>query len=126
MEFNVTKAKALNDFFNSFGLKAYPNTSVEKGAVLPYITYEVNTAYWGDQPVNIAVNLWYHTDSEAVPNAKADEIAKAIGIGGTNIACDDGVIWIKRGTPWCLNLSDDLDNSNKRRQLNITLEFLTL
>lgn len=122
----MTETQALYEFWNGFGLKAYPSTSVPEDTKFPWLTYEVQTAHFGSQPVNIAVNLWYHTDSEAIPNKKVKEISDEIGFGGVTIPCDTGVLWIKRGAPWCINLSDESDISIKRRQLNVTIEFLTV
>lgn len=120
----MTKSKALNEFFNSFGLPAYPVTSVPKDSIFPWLTYENTIGNAGDEPITISVNLWYYTESEKEPNDKADEIAKAIGLGGTVINHDDGVIWIKRGTPWSNSLNDENDPAIKRRSLNVVLEFI--
>lgn len=120
----MTKSQALFEFFNSFGLKAYPTTAVPDDAVFPWITYENNIGNAGDAQISCAVNLYYYTDSEADPNAKAEEIAQAIGRGGKLIRYDDGSIWIKRGSPWCLALPDQNDSTIKRRSINITLEYL--
>ena len=121
----MTKGEALQQFFSSFGLTTYAATSVPSDTVFPYLTYDLVTGNWGDTEVGITVNLWYHTDSEAIPNAKADEIADAIGIGGKVLLCDGGGIWIKRGSPWCQSLADETDKSIKRRYINISAEFLT-
>lgn len=121
----MTKGEALQQFFSGFGLTAYAAASVPADTVFPYLTYDLVTGNWGDMEVSIAVNLWYHTDSEALPNAKADEIADAIGIGGKVLPCDGGSIWLKRGSPWCQSLADATDKSTKRRYINISAEFLT-
>lgn len=122
----MTKAEALQTFFSSFGLTAYTSTSVPDDVIFPYLTYELITGAWGDEQAAITVNLWFYTESEAVPNAKAEEISKAIGLGGEILPCDDGVIWIKRGSPWCQSLSDETSRTIKRRYINITAEYLTL
>ena len=54
-----------------------------------------------------------------------DEISEAIGFGKV-LKCEDGFIWLRRGTPWCQNLRDEADPIIKRRYLNITAEYLTL
>lgn len=121
----MTKGEALQQFFSGFGLTAYAASSVPDDTVFPYLTYDLVTGSWGDMDTSITVNLWYHTDSEALPNAKADEIADTIGIGGKVLLCDGGGIWIKRGSPWCQSLADETDKSIKRRYINISAEFLT-
>lgn len=120
----MTKAAALHQWFNQF-LPFYPASSVPDDVVFPYGTYELATSSWDSEEVAITVNLWYYTESESIPNAKADEIAKAIGLGGMQVICDDGVIWIKKGNPWCQSLQDSEDLRIKRRYLNITLEYNT-
>lgn len=120
----MTKDKALYAWFSQF-MTAYPETSVPEDAQFPWLTYELVSGALDSGEVGITVNLWYYSEKEAEPNAKAQEIANAIGMGGVIIPCDGGAIWIKRGTPWCQNIRDDSDGNIKRRYLNITLEYLT-
>lgn len=122
----MTKAAALQKFFSSFGMPAYTTSSVPEDVGFPYLTYDLIVGAWGDEQAAITVNLWFYTESEAVPNAKAEEIAKAIGNGGIQLPCEGGSIWIKRGSPWCQSLSDKTSPIIKRRYLNVTAEFLTL
>lgn len=122
----MTKTAALQQFFSSFGISAYTSASVPDDVVFPFLTYDLITGAWGDEPAAITVNLWYYTESEAVPNAKAEEMSKAIGMGGVTVPCDDGIIWIRRGSPWCQSISDESDKTIKRRYINITAEFLTI
>lgn len=120
----MTTGEALYNFFNSFGITAYPTTSVPDDVVFPYMTYDYYDGFFGDAEQSITASLWFYTTSELIPNKKADEIAVAIGRGGKVVACDSGAIWLKRGEPWCNALLDDGDTSIKRRLLNITAEFL--
>lgn len=122
----MTKTAALYNFFSGFGIDAYPATAVPPEVKFPYLTYEVTTDSWGSQPVPITVNLWYHTTGETAPNNMAERISQAVGIGGIMTGCDDGVIWIKKGTPFCRSLKDEADHTVKRRVINLSLEFLTL
>ena len=89
------------------------------------ITQDNFEAQYADPIERKTVNLWYYTTQEAEPNAKAQEISDAIGLGGVFVPCDDGAIWIKRGSPWCQNVRDDSDTNIKRRYLNITVEYIT-
>lgn len=122
----MTKGAALNQFFSGFSLPAYPSTAVPDNAEMPYITYDYVVSAWELGEVAIIANVWYNTESEAVPNLKADEISTAIGIGGKLIQTDDGYIWLKRGSPWCQALYDESDSGVKRRYINITAEYLTM
>lgn len=120
----MTKAAALNKFFNTFGMTAYPSSAVPEDVIFPYLTYELATGdiYSGD--ISIVVNLWFHTQSEKIPNDKVEQIAKAIGIGGATVPYDEGAIWIKKGSPFSQSLNDENNNTVKRRLINLTLEYL--
>lgn len=122
----MTKFAALQAFFEDFGISAYPSNSVPDETAFPWLTYDVMTGNFGDGEVPISVHLYYHTTSEAIPNAKVEEIGAAIGRGGVLVACDDGAIWIKRGSPWCTAQTDATRPEIKHRLLNITLEYLTV
>ena len=121
----MTKGTALYDFFSRF-MTAYPISSVPEDAIFPYLTYENVIDSWIGGEVGISVNLWFYTESEAIPNAKVQEISSAIGMGGTTVPCDGGFIWIKRGSPFAQPLTDDTAPGIKRRVLNISVEYMTL
>lgn len=122
----MTKAAAIHEFFSGFGMSAYSTSSVPENAKFPYLTYELSTGAFDSGEVGIVANMWFYTESEAIPNSKVDELSEAIGMGGVMIPCDDGVIWIKRGSPWAQSLSDPTSANVKRRYINITLEYITL
>ena len=121
----MTKGAALQAFFSQF-MDAYAASAVPDDANKPYMTYELITSAWDGGEVGLTVNMWFETTSEAVPNAKAQELSDAIGYGGVTIPCDGGFIWLKRGSPWCQNLKDDTDKNIKRRYINVTAEYMTL
>ena len=122
----MTKEQALYQFFNSFGIVGYRNTSVPDDVIFPYLTYDAPISSFEEDPVSITLNLYYYTDSEANPDAKAEEIRQRIGMGGVLLNCDGGAIWLKWGVPWCQSLVDDTNRNIKRRYINITAEYLTL
>lgn len=122
----MTKGAALYQFFSGFGMEAYPTANVPEDAVFPWLTYDLVIDSWTGGEVSISTNLWFYTESESVPNAKAQEIADAIGSSGKLLPCDGGYIWLKRGSPWCQSLKDETNATIKRRSLNITAEYLTL
>ena len=121
----MTKAGAVRKFLGSFGIPAYAEGSVPKDAVFPWLTYEPVFDAWGGAEVSMTVNLWYYTESEKKPNDKADEIAKAIGLGGVTLSCDDGIVWIKRGSPFSQSIHDPAEPEIKRKYINLTVEYLT-
>lgn len=121
----MTKGAALQAFFSQF-MDAYAASSVPDDVLFPYLTYELTTSAWDGGEVGLTMNLWFYTTSEAVPNAKAQELSDVIGYGGVTLPCDGGFIWLKRGSPWCQSLRDDTDPMIKRRYCNMTAEYLTL
>lgn len=113
----MTKEVALHEFFNRFDIPFYPASAVPDDAVFPWGTYELITSAWEGGEVGLTVNLWYHTTDESPPNEKARELSKELGVGGKIIPCDEGYIWLKRGSPWCQSLTDDTNKNIKRRYI---------
>ena len=120
----MTKAAAIYQFWNSFGLTAYEENSVPDDAAFPYITYQLVTDSF-DREIALTASLWYRSESWTAINAKTEEISQKISRGGKIISCDDGAIWLKRGQPFAQNMGDESDNLIKRKYLNITAAFLT-
>ena len=122
----MTPEAAIYQFLSGFGIPAYASSSVPDQAEFPYITYDLSLGYWGQTEVNMPVNVWYRTESEAEPNAKVREISDTLGIGGVTVPCDGGMLWLKRGEPWVQAMSiEGEDEKVKRRYVNINIEFLT-
>lgn len=125
MESFVTPEAAIYMFMNGFGIPAMPSSSVEHDQKFPYITYDLTLGEWLGGDVNMPVNVWYRTESEAEPNAKVREIFDAIGIGGVTLPCDNGALWLKRGSPWAQAVTIENENEGvKRRYVNINIEYL--
>lgn len=121
----MTPEAAIYQFLSSFGIPAYAATSVPDQATFPYISYELVVGKWFADEVNMTVNVWYRTESEAQPNAKVREIGERIGMGGVLLHCDGGVLWVKKGSPWAQAVTvEGEDEKVKRRYVNINIEFL--
>ena len=120
----MTKASALYQFWNSFGLTAYEENTVPDDAAFPYITYQLVTDSF-DREIPLTASIWYRSESWAGINAKTDEISQKISRGGKIIPCDGGAIWLKRGQPFAQSMGDESDDLIKRKYLNITAEFMT-
>ena len=128
----MTKAAAIYQFWNSFDIKAYEENTVidadDDGnpvePAFPYATYQLVTDSF-DREVAATASLWYRGESWTAINAKTEEIAQRIGLGGVIIKCDGGRIWIKRGQPFAQNMGDESDDLIKRKYLNLTVEYLT-
>ena len=128
----MTKAAAIYQFWNSFGIKAYEENTVidadEDGnpvePTFPYITYQLVTDSF-DREVPVTASIWYRSESWTGINAKTEEISQTSSRGGKIIPCDGGVIWLKRGQPFAQSMGDESDDLIKRKYLNITAEFMT-
>ena len=122
----MTKSQALYAFFSGFGIPAYERSRVPESATYPYLTYDYKDAELGELPVALTVDIYYITESNDEPDAKAAAMAAAVGRGGVTLPCDCGCIWLKRGSPFCQALRDPIDRRINRRYINITAEFLTV
>ena len=119
----MTPEAAIYQWLNGFGIPAYPSSSVPEKAAFPYMTYDLVLGEWGRAEVNMPVNVWYRTESEAEPNAKVREIGAALGMGGKLVPCDGGALWLKKGSPWAQSVTiEGEDEKVKRRYVNINIE----
>lgn len=118
----MNRLQALNIFWSKFGLMAYDETSVPDDAELPYITYEAVIDSF-NRPVMATASIWYYGTSLAEVSEKALEISNFIGLGGELIQYDDGVLWVKKATPFAQRMTDPSDMI-KRMVLNLQYEFL--
>ena len=120
----MTKAAAIYQFWNSFGLTAYDENTVPTDAAFPYITYQLVTDSF-DREIPLTASIWYRSESWSGINAKTEEISQKISRGGRIIPFDGGAIWLKRGQPFAQSISDERDDLIRRKDLNITAEFMT-
>lgn len=125
----MTPEAAIYQWLSGFGIPAYASTSTpdegdDEWQGFPYLTYDLVVGDWGGGEANMPVNVWYRGDSEAAPNAKVREIQRALGIGGVQLPCDGGTVWLKRGSPWAQAMMvEGEDDKVKRRYLNINVEY---
>ena len=121
----MTPEAAIQAYLGEFGMPAYAAAATPHDASFPYITYDLVVGDWDGGEVNVPVNLWYRTDSEAEPNAKVREIASSLGLGGLTIRCDGGFLWLKKGSPWAQAVRvEGEDEKVKRRYININIEYI--
>ena len=121
----MTPTAALYQFWSSFGITAYPSNRVPEDTAFPFITYEPIIAnWWTGAAAASVVNVWYHTESEAVPNKKANEICDKKQKKTTN-KNNDGIIFLSHDQP-LTPLVDEADSSIVRRYTVITMQFITI
>lgn len=119
----MTLGQAYLRFFSQFGIPAYVTQSIPDERTFPYLTYTPVFGGWGDGPASITVNLWYNTEDDAVPNAKAKEIEDTLKNGGAQLNYDGGSVWLVKGSPWCQPIENDIGVTIKGRYINITAVF---
>lgn len=123
----MTKAAAIQGFWESFGLAAFEENAVPSGKdspEFPYITYELVTDDLGNVAAMTA-SLWFRGTSWVPANAKADEIGARLGYAGVRLSCDGGRIWLRRGTPFAQPMGDPSDDMIRRKVLSVDAMFLT-
>ena len=123
----MNKDAAIHSFFESFGLSAFPATSVptsgDEKPDFPYITYTFSTD--SDLERTIAnASVWHRSESWAGLNATVRNISESVG-GGVVIQCDEGAIIIRKSSPFAQPMGDDSDNMIKRKILNFEFLYAT-
>lgn len=121
----MTKDAALYQFFNNFGIEAYPKNKVPDDTIFPWMTYELSIPGFGNT-AEITCHLYYHTESEDVPNSKAEDICASLRHGGKMILCDGGALWIKTSSPEWYSSADEEDSTVQHRIINLSIEDLTI
>ena len=86
-------AQALDEFFNSFDVDAWENSTVPEDQAFPYITYSTSAPEW-NQKATMYARVWDRTNSNIRIMQLADQITQAIG-EMKKISFDGGylVIW---------------------------------
>lgn len=118
----MDKQQAIYNFWSGFGIAAYDENSVPDDAQMPYITYNVSTADIGDIVI-MSASVWYRTNLWTYLDNIANRISNYIGYGGITLEIDNGLVWIKRSSPFAQRMADD--GEVKRTLLTIAVEYLT-
>lgn len=116
----MDEIRALTSFWNSFGMPAYDSSSVPDSAAFPYITFDVERDFFG-QEVMLTASVWYRDTSWEGIEQTVEAISQKIGRGGVWL---ESKIWLKRGTPFAQRIPDD-DDTIRRYMLNVTAEYMT-
>ena len=117
----MDKIQALHNFWSSFGLKAYDESTVPDDAQMPYITYECNVGDYGEDVASSA-SVWYYGDSWKPIENKMTEIDERLKDGGATIGYDGGNIWIKKSSPYRSRVEDSNDMV-RRYLVNVMIEY---
>ena len=119
----LDKWQAIHSFWSSFNLTAYDEASVPDGAQLPYITYTADIDSL-DNTIILNADVWYQSHSWEEISNKVDEIDAQLSNNGVRIQCDEGYLWIVRGSPFAQRINEE-NSEIKRIYVNTLAEFLT-
>ena len=118
----MTRNEAIHNFWSSFGMPAFRDTSVPHDTPFPYLTYQYSTGAFG-KTVSLTVRMWFYTESEALPDGYAERLEKALNRGGAKVVYDNGAVVFSRGNPFCIAQNGQDDNNLKLRYFNINAVF---
>ena len=120
-------AKALYDFWNSFGIKAFPEDQIPddlegEGIILPYITYQLIKPSWRTQ-VSTYAKVYYHDTSYEDITTVVDSIESRIG-EGVLLPTDGGFLLLFTDNNFC-QFTVTGDPAVKMAYLSLILEANT-
>lgn len=104
----MDKAQLIHNFWNSFGVSAYDENTVPDNAVLPYITYEFQSASFNER-ISLSASIWDKSNSWKTVTELSNKIDVEL-IGGKIISKDNISAWILKGTPFAQRMADENDN----------------
>lgn len=119
----MDKEQTLHKFFSQFGIPAYDVNTVPDDAEYPRITYEVSTGNFGDS-IFQTFSIWDRSTSWKTVTDILHQIEDYIGYGGVTMRYEQGLLWIKRASPFAQRLGGDTDTI-RRIVVNIELEFIS-
>ena len=89
--------RALNTFFNGFGIPGYLEDNIPPAASLPYLTYKPTIPGGWNETASFHARLWYPSKGGRAPILQTeDTISTAIPRGGLKIECEGGAILLDK------------------------------
>lgn len=89
--------RALNTFFNGFGISGYLEDNIPPTASLPYLTYKPIIPGGWNETASFHARLWYPSKGGRAPILQTeDTISAAIPRGGLKIECEGGAILLDK------------------------------
>lgn len=119
-----TLTERFYEFMNTI-MKFYPTDAVPDKISMPYGTYELRSDSFGGV-LSCTVHLYFYTESETIPNRKAEEVCRALDNANVDFEDDLGkrTVWITLDSPEWDKLTDSTDRLLKHRIVNAVLNFL--
>ena len=89
--------RALNTFFNGFGIPGYLEDNIPPAASLPYLTYKPTIPGGWNETASFHARLWYPSKGGRAPILQTeDTISAALPRGGLTIECEGGAILLDK------------------------------
>lgn len=89
--------RALNTFFNGFGIPDYLEDNIPPAASLPYLTYKPTIPGGWNETTSFHARLWYPSKGGRAPILQTeDTISAALPRGGLKIECEGGAILLDK------------------------------
>lgn len=89
--------RALNAFFNGFGIPSYLEDNIPPAASLPYLTYKPTIPGGWNETASFYARLWYPSKGGRAPILQTeDTISAALPRGGLTIQCEGGAILLDK------------------------------
>mgnify|MGYP004467090979 FL=1 len=100
--------RALNAFFNGFGIPGYLEDNIPPAASLPYLTYKPTIPGGWNESSTFHARLWYPSKGGRAPILQTeDTISAALPRGGLTIECEGGAILLgKDDKDWAQPLNN--------------------
>ena len=98
--------RALNTFFNDFGIPGYLEDNIPDGAVLPYLTYQPVIPGGWNETSSFHARLWYPSKAGRAPVLRTEDAISAALQDGTTLSCEGGAILLQKGNPWAQPLNN--------------------
>lgn len=92
--------RALNAFFNGFGIPGYLEDNIPPGAELPYLTYQPTIPSGWNESGTFHARLWYPSAKGRTPILQTEDKISAALADGLTIECEGGAILLRKGSPW--------------------------
>lgn len=97
--------RALNTFFNDFGIPGYLEDNIPPAASLPYLTYKPTIPGGWNETASFHARLWYPSKGGRAPILQTEDTISAVLANGLTIQCEGGAILLRKGTPWAQPLN---------------------
>ena len=92
--------RALNTFFNGFGIPGYLEDNIPPAASLPYLTYKPTIPGGWNESASFHARLWYPSAKGRTPILQTEDKISAALADGLTIECESGAILLRKGSPW--------------------------